>query len=76
MINAKSGKKAKAKNLPVKSVDFQAEMSGGMARFAQGTLDLAIGLEEDKVISHDLMEAAAKKHLPGYNKAGEMHYNT
>jgi len=38
-------------------------------------LELAIGLAGQKVISQELIESAAQRHLPGYDKAGEMHYN-
>ncbi len=65
----------KSKNFPTKSVDLLAEMSGGDARVALGTLELAIGLAAQGIISSDLIESAAQRHLPGYDKAGEMHYN-
>ena len=65
----------KAKNLPLKSIDLLAELSGGDARVALGTLELAIGLAGGKTIDQNLIESAAQRHLPGYDKAGEMHYN-
>lgn len=64
-----------AKNLPPKSTDLLAEMSGGDARVALGTLELAAQLAEGKIISKEVIESAAQKRLPGYDKAGEMHYN-
>lgn len=65
----------KAKNLPDKSVDLLAELSGGDARVALGTLELAISLASGKVINSESITSAAQRHLPGYDKAGEMHYN-
>jgi len=65
----------KAKNLPAKSIDLLAELSGGDARVALGTLELAINLAAGKLITTELIESAAQRHLPGYDKAGEMHYN-
>jgi putative ATPase len=65
----------KAKNFPISSIDLLAEMSTGDARVALGTLELAISIARGKTITRDLVESAAQKHLPGYDKAGEMHYN-
>lgn len=65
----------KSKNFPDKSVDLLAELSGGDARVALGTLELAISLANGKVITNDIITSAAQRHLPGYDKAGEMHYN-
>lgn len=63
-----------AKRLPTKSVDLLAELSGGDARVALGNLELALQLT-DKVISAEVIKTAAQKRVPGYDKAGEMHYN-
>jgi len=65
----------KAKNLPPKSIDLLAELSGGDARVALGTLELAISLANGKTINSESITSAAQRHLPGYDKAGEMHYN-
>lgn len=65
----------KAKDLPAKSIDLLAELSCGDARVALGTLELAIGLADGKTITYEIIESAAQKHLPGYDKAGDMHYN-
>jgi len=65
----------KARNFPDKSIDLLAEMSTGDARVALGTLELAIGLANGKTITKELIESAAQRHLPGYDKAGEAHYN-
>ena len=64
-----------ARNLPPKSIDLLAELSGGDARVALGTLELAISLAGGKTITADSVTSAAQKRLPGYDKAGEMHYN-
>lgn len=73
-------KAAKAENLtlkrlPKKSLELIAELSGGDARVALGTLELAAQLSGGKTISKDVVETAAQSRLPGYDKAGEYHYN-
>jgi len=63
-----------SKRLPAKSIDLLAELSGGDARVALGNLELAAQLT-DKIISPEVVKTAAQKRIPGYDKAGEMHYN-
>lgn len=60
--------------LPTKSIDLLAELSGGDARVALGNLELALQLSKGP-LTQDLVKTAAQKRLPGYDKAGEMHYN-
>lgn len=64
----------KARQLPAKSIDLLAELSGGDARVALGNLELAMQLGKD-VITPDIVRTAAQKRLPGYDKHGENHYN-
>jgi len=66
--------KITAKRLPAKSVDLLAELSGGDARVALGNLELALQLT-DKTITQEVITTAAQKRVPGYDKAGEQHYN-
>ncbi|HET8708651.1 MAG TPA: replication-associated recombination protein A, partial [Candidatus Saccharimonadales bacterium] len=66
--------KLNAKRLPKKSVDLLAELSGGDARVALGNLQLAMQLT-DKTITPEVIKTAAQKRIPGYDKAGEQHYN-
>jgi len=66
--------KLTAKRLPAKSIDLLAELSGGDARVALGNLELAMQLTKG-VITADVVTTAAQKRIPGYDKAGEMHYN-
>lgn len=66
--------KLNAKRLPAKSVDLLAELSGGDARVALGNLELALQLTKDTV-TPEVVTTAAQKRIPGYDKAGEMHYN-
>jgi putative ATPase len=63
-----------AKKLPTKSIDLLAELSGGDARIALGNLELAMQLSNG-VITPEVVETAAQKRVPGYDKAGENHYN-
>ncbi len=63
-----------AQRLPAKSIDLLAELSGGDARVALGSLELALQLSKD-VITTAIIETAAQKRLPGYDKKGENHYN-
>jgi putative ATPase len=67
--------KLSAKLLPAKSIDLLAELSGGDARVALGNLELAMELSGGKPITTEIVKTAAQKRIPGYDKAGEMHYN-
>jgi putative ATPase len=71
---AAKAEKIPAKRLPAKSIDLLAELSGGDARVALGNLELALQLT-DKTITPDVVTTAAQKRVPGYDKAGENHYN-
>lgn len=66
--------KIPAKRLPAKSIDLLAELSGGDARVALSNLELALQLT-DKTVTADVVTTAAQKRVPGYDKAGEQHYN-
>lgn len=72
--NAAKSEKLTQKRLPVKSIDLLAELSGGDARVALGNLELALQLT-DKTITPEVVTTAAQKRVPGYDKAGEQHYN-
>ncbi|HKU18587.1 MAG TPA: replication-associated recombination protein A [Candidatus Saccharimonadales bacterium] len=76
MILQKTAKaeKLNAKRLPAKSIDLLAELSGGDARVALGNLELAMQLT-DKTITPSVVTTAAQRRVPGYDKAGEQHYN-
>ncbi len=71
---AAKAEKLTIKHLPSKSIDLLAELSGGDARVALGNLELARQLSRDE-ITLDVVETAAQKRVPGYDKAGENHYN-
>jgi putative ATPase len=60
--------------LPLQSIDLLAELSGGDARVALGNLELAMQLS-DGPITNEVVTTAAQKRVPGYDKAGENHYN-
>lgn len=66
--------KLTAKRLPAKSIDLLAELSGGDARVALGNLELALQLTK-LTITPEIITTAAQKRVPGYDKAGEAHYN-
>jgi putative ATPase len=55
-------------------MDLLAETSGGDARVALGNLELALQLT-DGPLTPDIIKTAAQKRVPGYDKAGEQHYN-
>jgi putative ATPase len=63
-----------AKRLPAKSIDLLAELASGDARVALGNLELARQLTTD-TITPEVVKTAAQKRVPGYDKAGEQHYN-
>lgn len=62
-----------AKRVTPKALDYLAELSGGDARVALGTLELALSMNDK--ITPETVRVAAQKRLPGYDKKGEMHYN-
>jgi putative ATPase len=72
---AAKSEKLPAKKLPAKSIDLLAELSGGDARIALSNLELAAELAGSGVISPEVIEEAIQKRVPGYDKAGENHYN-
>lgn len=56
--------------------DFLANMSNGDARFALNTLEYAAtGVDEDKIITLDLVESAAQRRAATYDKSGDDHYD-
>ncbi|MBR3230417.1 replication-associated recombination protein A [Candidatus Saccharibacteria bacterium] len=57
-----------------KALDLLVELSGGDARAALGDLELALSLA-DKVDEKVVEEAAGRK-VPGYDKKGDNHYDT
>jgi putative ATPase len=71
---AAKAEKLTAKQLPAKSIDLLAELSGGDARVALGNLELALQLAKS-TITAEIIKTAAQKRVPGYDKAGETHYN-
>jgi putative ATPase len=71
---AAKNEKVDLKRLPKNIIDLLAELSGGDARIALGNLELATQLTKG-VITREVVEQAAQKRIPGYDKAGENHYN-
>jgi putative ATPase len=63
----------KSKRATPKALDYLAELSGGDARSALGTLELALSLEPK--VTPEVVKIAAGKVVPGYDKKGELHYN-
>lgn len=72
---AARAEKIPAKRLPKAGLDMIVELSGGDARIALNTLELANQLAGRKAITAELAQQAAQQRVPGYDKAGEMHYN-
>lgn len=62
-----------SKRVTPKAINYIAETSDGDARVALGNLELALSLA-DKV-TPEIVQIAAQKHLPSYDKKGDMHYN-
>lgn len=62
------------KRVTPKALDLLVETSGGDARTALGNLELALGMAEK--VTPEIVEAAAGKKMPNYNKKGGEHsYN-
>lgn len=55
---------------------YIAELSGGDARVALGNLEVALNLARGTSLTKKLVQTAAQKKLPGYDKHGDAHYNT
>lgn len=62
------------KRVMKEALDYIAELSGGDARSALGDLELALSLAEK--VDRKVVEEAAGKKLPGYDKKGDKHYDT
>lgn len=75
LTKAAKQEKLTATRLPKESIDLLAELSGGDARVALGNLELAVQLSGGKNITKQVVETAAQKRVPGYDKNGENHYN-
>lgn len=56
------------------AIELLAEMSGGDARSALGDLELALSLARE--VDEKVVEEAAGRKLPGYDKKGDNHYDT
>ena len=65
----------KSENIKIEkdALDYLAELSGGDARSALGDLELAASLAQP--ITKEVVEEAAGKKLPGYDKKGDHHYD-
>lgn len=74
IINRAARSEKITKRLSKQSIDLLAELSGGDARVALSNLELAMQLTRGK-ITLAVVESAAQKRIPGYDKAGENHYN-
>ena len=62
------------KRVSKKAIDLLAELSGGDARSALGDLELALSLARE--VDEKVVEEAAGRKLPGYDKKGDNHYDT
>lgn len=63
-----------SKRVTKKALDLIAELSGGDARSALGDLELALSLANK--VDEKVVEEAAGRKLPGYDKKGDNHYDT
>ncbi|MEX0934648.1 MAG: replication-associated recombination protein A, partial [Candidatus Saccharimonadales bacterium] len=81
IIKAAAKKLKSASRLQPKAIEYIAELSSGDARIALNILELSLqitkdskGKNQDKV-TPETVKTAAQKRIPGFDKAGEMHYN-
>ncbi|HPF31065.1 MAG TPA: replication-associated recombination protein A [Candidatus Saccharibacteria bacterium] len=63
----------KTKNVLPSALDYIAELSGGDARVALNNLELSLSIKQK--VTKEVVKIAAQKHIPGYDKKGDMHYN-
>ena len=72
-----AGRGPRADNKPsisAEALDLIAELSGGDARSALGDLELALSLSHQ--VDEKVVEEAAGRKMPGYDKKGDNHYDT
>lgn len=62
------------KRVSKEAIELLAEMSGGDARSALGDLELALSLSNK--VDEKVVEEAAGRKMPGYDKKGDNHYDT
>lgn len=59
------------------ALDFLANMANGDARFALNTLEFAsTGINDDRIITLDLVQEAAQRRAATYDKSGDDHFDT
>ncbi len=63
------------KKISPKAIEMLAELSSGDARRALGTLEVALELSQNTKITPEIVQQAAGKRLPGFDKKGDMHYD-
>lgn len=56
------------------ALDYLAKLSGGDGRAALGRLELA--LDGNDLITPETIRRTSQAHLPGYDKQGDVHYDT
>jgi len=61
------------KRITPKAIEFIAKLSNGDARIALSDLELALSLNEK--VTPEIVRKAIEKHLPSYDKKGDIHYN-
>ncbi|NLA42889.1 replication-associated recombination protein A [Candidatus Saccharibacteria bacterium] len=64
----------KTNRVTAKALEYLAELSGGDARVALGNLELSLSFNKGRV-TPELINIAAQKRIPGYDKKGDTHYN-
>ncbi len=67
-------KKTSDRRISEAALDYLAELSNGDARSALGDLELSISLSN--AIDVNVVKEAAGRKVPGYDKKGDMHYDT
>ena len=70
----KNACKKEISNATKDALDYIAEISGGDARSALGDLEIALSLSQH--VDRKIVQEAAGKKLPGYDKKGDKHYDT
>ncbi|MEX0748933.1 MAG: replication-associated recombination protein A [Candidatus Saccharimonadales bacterium] len=61
--------------LSSKGLEYLVEVSAGDARTALNTLELSLQISQGKQVTPKIVKTAAQTRIPGFDKAGEMHYN-
>lgn len=75
IINNALKKESPQTKITAKALEYLVKLSAGDARHALGNLELALSIEKTR-LTPDIIKTAAQRQIPGYDKKGDVHYDT